>query len=97
MLRTRARLQQLVALLHLVHGPGQDRLGLLHVLDDRVHQVRDLAVLAQFEPLRVDQDQLALRPAGASCSRLRMIAFRHTDLPVPVRPAMSRCGMSARS
>ena len=26
-----------------------------------------------------------------------MIAFRQTDLPVPVRPAMSRWGMSARS
>ena len=26
-----------------------------------------------------------------------IIAFRQTDLPVPVRPAISRCGMSARS
>ena len=28
---------------------------------------------------------------------LRMIAFMQTDLPVPVAPAMSRCGISARS
>ena len=35
--------QQCVPLFHLLDGPGQDRLGLAHVGDDRVHQVRQLA------------------------------------------------------
>jgi hypothetical protein len=33
--------QQVVSLLHLVHGPGQHRLGLLHVGDHRMHQMRN--------------------------------------------------------
>jgi len=36
--------EQLIAFLHLVHGPGQDRLGLTHVGHHRVHQVRQLAI-----------------------------------------------------
>ena len=36
--------QQVVALLHLLHGPGQNRLGLAHVGHDRVHQVRQALV-----------------------------------------------------
>jgi hypothetical protein len=30
-------------------------------------------------------------------TRLVMMVFMHTDLPEPVAPAMSRCGMRARS
>ena len=52
--------QELVALVHLVAGPGQDRLGLLHVGDDRVHQVRDPLVLRKLDLLGVDQDHLDL-------------------------------------
>ena len=97
MLRTRARLQQVVALLHLVHGPGEDGLGLLHVGDDRVHQVRHLAVLAQLDAI-LGSIMIILTSSGRRViSMLRMMAFMHTDLPVPVLPAMSRCGMSARS
>ena len=36
--------QQMVTLLHLLDRPGQNRLGLLHVGHDRVHQVRQLSV-----------------------------------------------------
>ncbi len=36
--------QQGVPLFHLLDGPGQDRLGLAHVGDHRVHQVRQRAV-----------------------------------------------------
>ncbi len=52
--------EELVALVHLLAGPGENRLGLLHVGDDRVHQVRDPLVLRELDLLGVDQDHLHL-------------------------------------
>ena len=60
MFRTSARRQVLVPLVHLVAGPRQQRLGLVHVGDDRVHQVRDLLVLGQLHLLGVDEEHLDL-------------------------------------
>ena len=62
--------QQLVALFHLVDGPGEDRLGLAHVGDDRVHQVRQLAVAAELDHLGVDHEHADfVRAARSSGSR----------------------------
>ncbi len=46
--------QQGVPLLHLLDGPGQNRLGLPHVGHHRVHQVRQPLVRAQLDHLGVD-------------------------------------------
>ena len=46
--------QEGVALLHLLHRPGEDRLRLLHVGDDRVHEMGERLVGRQFDHLRVD-------------------------------------------
>ena len=48
--------QERVPLLHLFHPPRQDRLGLLHVRDNGVHEVGQAAVTAEFDHLRVDHD-----------------------------------------
>ena len=56
--------QQAVAFLHLVDGPRQDRLGLFHVRDDRVHQVWQPPVTRQLDHLGVDhQHPHVVRPA----------------------------------
>ena len=81
--------QQVVALLHLVHGPGQDRLGLLLVLDDRVIRCGICAYSVSstfFGSIRIIWHSSGRRVS----SRLRMIVLRHTDLPVPVRPAIEQ-------
>src|SRR5207244_682010 len=57
--------QEIVTLLHLVDSPGQNRLGFLHVLDDRVHQVGNFAVVNQLHHLGIDHDHADLvGPAG---------------------------------
>ena len=57
--------KQLIAFFHLVHGPAQDRFGLLHVRDDGMHQMRNTTVGAQFDHFRVDHQHLDLvRAAG---------------------------------
>ena len=48
--------EQRVALLHLFHTPRQDRFGLLHVRDDRMHEMGQAAVSAELNHLRVDHD-----------------------------------------
>ena len=52
--------QVLVALIHLLAGPREQRLGLLHVDNHGVHQVRDPLVLRELDLLGIDQDQLHL-------------------------------------
>ena len=52
--------EQLVALLHFFHRPGQNRLGLAHVGHDRMHQVRQVFVGAQLDHLRVDHQHANL-------------------------------------
>ena len=52
--------ENLVSLLHLLDGPFENRLGLLHIDDDRVHQVRNRFVRAQLDHFRVDHNQLHL-------------------------------------
>ena len=46
--------QEGVALLHLLHRPGEDRLRLLHVGDDRVHEMGERLVGGELDHLRVD-------------------------------------------
>ena len=42
--------------------------------------------------------RIILTSSGRLVIRIeRIMAFKQTDLPVPVRPAISRCGISARS
>ena len=96
MLRSIASGQQLVALLHLVHQVGQHRARLVRLDDDRRLEVRQVAVGGQLDALEVDQDQAHLVRV-ARISRLVMSALTQTLLPEPVAPAMSRCGMRARS
>ena len=61
-----ARLRQEgVPLLHLLDRPGEDRLGLSHVGDDRVHQVGERLVGCQLDHLGVDHQHPDLvGPAG---------------------------------
>ena len=57
--------QQVVPLLHLLHRPAEDRLGLPHVGHHRVHQVRQALVGAELDHLRVDHQHADLvGPAG---------------------------------
>ena len=60
--------QQVVTALHLVHGPGQGVGGLLGVGDDGGEQVRQAVVLAELDPLGVDQDQANLVGRGAAAA-----------------------------
>ena len=52
--------QQVVSLLHLVDGPCQNRLGLFHIRDDGMHEVRNPLVRTQLNHLRVDHQHANL-------------------------------------
>ena len=57
--------QQTVTALHLGHGPAQRVRGLLGLHHNGGLQVRDVRVHAEFDPLRVDQDELDFVAPGA--------------------------------
>lgn len=61
--------QQVVPLFHLLDGPRQYGLGLFHVGDDRVHQVRNAFVRRQLDHLRVDHQHLHLVRAASHQDR----------------------------
>ena len=55
--------EQGIPLLHLLDGPGEDRLGFLHVGDHRVHQVGQRLVRRELDHLGIDhQHQHLVRP-----------------------------------
>ena len=65
MCRTPGPGQQVIPLLHLLHRPGEDRLGLAHVGHHGVHQVRQALVRAEFDHFRVDHQHADfVGPAG---------------------------------
>ena len=91
------RRHQLVAPLHLGDAPAQ-RIGrLLHVGDDRREQVRNALVDRQLQHLRIDHDQAHVLGGRTCTAGYSIMALIATDLPEPVVPATSRCGMRARS
>src|SRR5437763_4163842 len=47
-----------VATFHLAHRPAQRARGGLWIDDDRSSQMRNIFVKTEFEPLRIDQNQL---------------------------------------
>ena len=57
--------------------------------------MRDVLVNRQLQHLRIDQDQPHLA-GGALYSKLSSMALIATDLPEPVVPATSRCGILFR-
>jgi hypothetical protein len=84
-----------VALVHLLDHPLQRLGGLLRVGDDRRDQVRDALVGRELDPLGVDQHH----PHLVGVARIRIeviIELTKLDLPDPVAPATSRCGILAR-
>ena len=88
--------QRLVTLFHLVHGPTQRIRGLLRVDDHRRQQVRDLLVHPELQPLGIDQDHPHIvrgRPVE-DAGQHRVDAH---GLARAGRPAISRCGIAARS
>ena len=95
MLPRAGRRQQILALLHLVHRPGEDGFRLFHVANDRVHQMGDGLDLLSSTTLGSIILNSSIGRDHAFINMLRMIALMQTDLPVPVAPAMSRCGISA--
>ncbi len=57
--------KQMVALFHFFHGPAENRLGLLHVGDHGMHEVRQALVLAELDHLGIDHQHADLvGPAG---------------------------------
>ena len=61
-----------ISLFHLLDGPGEDRLRLLHVGHHRVHEMRQRLVGRQFDHLRVDHQHPHL--VGPPCHQ-----HRHDD------------------
>ena len=87
--------EQVVAALHLVHRPGQGVGRLLRVGDDLGEQVGQAVVLAELDPLGVDQDEPDL-VGVARMSTDVMSELMHDDFPAPVAPAIRMCGIAAR-
>jgi hypothetical protein len=96
MWRTLLGLHVLVALLHLLDEPRQ-RSGLPSsgCVTIGVMQVRDALVRREFDHLRVDQDHPDLSGVARDSSETS-IELTKLDLPEPVEPATSRCGILAR-
>ena len=88
--------EQIVAALHLLDGPAQREVRLLRIGHDRQQQVRDALVDRELEHLRVDHDHPHVFGRAVKSSE-EIIALTATDLPEPVVPATSRCGICARS
>ena len=57
--------EEVVSLFHFIDRPGQDGLGLAHVGNDRVHEVRQGFIWAEFDHFGVDQEHANfIGPAG---------------------------------
>src|SRR5206468_10858716 len=76
--------------------PVQDGFGLVRLDDHVLEQVRQAVVRRQLDPL--GSTRMRRTSSGwARISRLVIRALTQTLLPEPVAPAMSRCGILARS
>ena len=61
--------QQVVSFFHLVNRPSKNRFRLLHVGNNRVHEMRNPAVRGQFDHFRIDHQHLDLFGAAAEQHR----------------------------
>jgi thiamin-phosphate kinase len=61
--------QQSISLFHLVDRPGQNGFGFSHVGDNRMHQVGQTTIAAQFDHLRIDHQHPNF--IGSSCHEYR--------------------------
>ena len=85
-----------VALLHLLDEVLQRVGGHPRARDHRRQQMRDRLVVVELDLLGVDEHEPHLVRVARS-STLESIALIAPDLPAPVVPATSRCGIFARS
>ena len=86
-----------VALLHLADEVLQRVGGHARAGDDRREQVRDRLVVVELDLLGVDEHEADLVRAWRAAGSSESIALTQPDLPAPVVPATSRCGIFARS
>ena len=88
--------ENLIALLHLIHHPAQREKRLLGIGDDGQREVRQIVIALHFHDLGIDHDEAQFIRREAA-KQLVMMLLMQTDLPLPVAPATSRCGIDARS
>ena len=89
------RRQVVVPKIHLSYDPLERLGGPLRVGDDRRDQVRDALVRGELDALGVDKDHADV--LGVARTMIEVIKqLMQADLPEPVAPATSTCGIFAR-